>query len=125
MTQPAGDWSGCGQLPLDGESTPDPQGHNPTQASTSVQGQDSRLATCLVSWVHLRRDWPPNPAYCGERLRARTGTMCSPAKSIPEWESTARQMVGLTPIGFTARIYLWFSLVSLRADLASRRLVSP
>ena len=83
------------------------------------------------SWGPIRRDWSPNPAYwekdfgtVQDTLRACTGIMCSPAKNIPEWESTARQMVGLTPIGFTARIYLWFSLVSPCADQASRSLVS-
>ena len=48
MTQPAGDWLGCVQLLLNGESTPDPKEQNPTQASTSVQEQDFTEATTSV-----------------------------------------------------------------------------
>ena len=58
MTQPAGDWLGCVQLPLDGESTPDPKEQNPTQASTSVQEQDLTEATTSVPRSSLETPSP-------------------------------------------------------------------
>ena len=48
MTQPAGDWLGCGQLPLNGESTPDPQGPK------SYPSQHFRARTGFDGSSHIR-----------------------------------------------------------------------